>query len=78
MDDGTISTCEMSNKFNCIGEPSWPTNDIPDINRSASTCTISLESPISKLAGAQEEVFSKPTISEKLKVGGWFTSCSTY
>jgi hypothetical protein len=69
VDDGTIPTCELSDKASSAHEHQVD-HCRSDIGRSASTCAISSESPASKLAGAQEEVFSRPAISEELRVGG--------
>jgi len=72
---------EQSQLVSCLIKPAVHRSSMPfsmiipchcrsDIRRSASTCAISSESPASKLVGAQEEVFNRPTISEELRVGG--------
>ncbi|CAM6026229.1 unnamed protein product [Sphagnum balticum] len=61
------STCELPDNASSAQEHQVDVH-VADTRRSASTCAISSESSAFKLAGAQEEVFSRPAISEELRV----------
>ncbi|CAK9226635.1 unnamed protein product [Sphagnum troendelagicum] len=62
-----LSTCELPDNASSAQEHQVDLH-VADTMRSASTCAISSESSAFKLAGAQEEVFSRPAISEELRV----------
>ncbi|CAK9876055.1 unnamed protein product [Sphagnum jensenii] len=62
-----LSTCELPDNASSAQERQVDLH-VADTMRSASTCAISSESSAFKLAGAQEEVFSRPAISEELRV----------
>jgi hypothetical protein len=62
-----LSTCKLPDIVSSAQEHQVDLH-IADTRRSASTCAISSESSAFKLAGAQEEVFSRPAISEELRV----------
>jgi hypothetical protein len=62
-----LSTCELPDNASSAQEHQVDLH-VADTRRSASTCAISSESSAFKLAGAQEEAFSRPAISEELRV----------
>jgi len=62
-----LSTCKLPDNASSAQEHQVDLH-VADTRRSASTCAISSESSAFKLAGAQEEVFSRPAISEELRV----------
>jgi hypothetical protein len=75
VDDGTIPTCELSDKANSAQEHQVDLHIADQTLGGMHQLVQSLQShlllsPASKLAGAQEKVFSRPAISEELRVGG--------
>jgi hypothetical protein len=62
-----LSTCELPDNASSAQKHQVDLH-VADTRRSASTCAISSESSAFKLAGAQEEMFSRPAISEELRV----------